>query len=149
MIPWGSSKVDRLTVLRDLRGFTQAELAQVLSLFCFLSHVEKGSRPLPGSVGLFTQAPRARCPSLSFEPTPALRGWVCSPSAQEGQCPRQRRAASHRALHRGSAPLPRCIFSVRLPNPEQPPDPANFERDPEACAVTLREDPPGRPPTSR
>lgn len=61
---------ERLVVLRDLRGLTQTDLAEELDVSQgFISHVEKGSRPLPESVAADASA-KFRVPLTFFSVGP-------------------------------------------------------------------------------
>jgi Zn-dependent peptidase ImmA (M78 family)/DNA-binding XRE family transcriptional regulator len=135
--PLGELRGDRLTVLRDLKGLTQDELAQMLGVSqSFLSHVEKGSRPLPRSVALHASS-ACSVPLAFFRADPGVAGLGPFTFRKKASA----RAKDERrvtALYTEAARLFHAVSSASGFQTRQLPDPANFEHDPEACAVALR-----------
>lgn len=128
---------ERLVVLRDLRGLTQNDLASELSVTqSFVSHVEKGTRPLPASVAA-TASERYRLPLSFFS--------VSDGATDLGQHTFRKKAkASVRDERRVKAQFNEAarlffdlgvLLNFRTVNL---PDPAEHSSDPEECAEALR-----------
>lgn len=128
---------DRLTVLRDLKGLTQADLATKLDVSQgFISHVEQGTRPLP--VSLAIQASETfRVPLSFFSADPGVAG--IGPFTF-----RKKSRASVRDERRVTAlytEAARLFFSLSLTSgfrTRDLPKPQDYGDDPELCAQALR-----------
>jgi Zn-dependent peptidase ImmA (M78 family)/DNA-binding XRE family transcriptional regulator len=134
----GGLRGERLVVLRDLKGLTQGELAEKLKVSqSFISHVEKGSRPLPITVAIEA--------STEFK-LPASFFSVGQGVTEMGQHTFRKLArASARDERRVKAlfdEAARFFFGVSAAAGYKTvdlPDPADYIGDPEECAEALRE----------
>lgn len=128
---------ERLAVLRDLNGLTQDELAQTLGVSQgFLSHVEKGTRPLPSS--LATQASSAYHLPLTFfkaDPGVAGLGPFTFRKKASARVKDERRIT---ALYTEAARLFHDVSAASGLQVRQLPDPAELDYDPELCAAAIR-----------
>lgn len=128
---------DRLTVLRHIHRLTQAELAERLgSTQSFLSHVEKGDRPIPEA--LVVRASREFNLPVTFfttRPDPAGMGHATfrkssRASARDENCVK--------ALYDEAARLFRRVSADSGYRTADLPDPAEYQYDPELVAEAMR-----------
>ena len=129
---------ERLTVMRDLEGLTQAALADLLEVSqSFLSQVERGDRPMPRDMAL-AACQRYSLPEALFEVVegPAGTGEFTFRKKSSALVRDERRI---KALHLEGARLFHAVSDASGLAPVDLPDPDLFQRDPEVCANVLRE----------
>lgn len=128
---------ERLTVLRDLNGFTQDELARILGVSQgFLSHVEKGTRPLPASMAI--RASSACSVPLTFFRADAGVAGLGPFTFRKKANARVKDERRITALYTEAARLFHAVSAASGLQTRQLPDPADFDHDPERCAAAVR-----------
>lgn len=129
---------ERLTVLRDLEGLTQAALADSLEVSqSFLSQVERGNRPMPRDMAV-AASQRYSLPKAFFTVVegPAGAGEFTFRRKASGLVRDERRI---KALHLEAARLFHAVSEASGLLPADLPEPDLSQGDPEACAEVLRE----------
>lgn len=128
---------ERLTVLRDLLGLTQHDLAQKVGVSQgFLSHVEKGARPMPATLAV--QASTACSVPLTFfsaDPGVAGLGTFTFRKKASARVKDERRVT---ALYTEAARLFHTLSDTSGYRTRELPDPVDHDDDPEICAAALR-----------
>ncbi|MFC6155384.1 XRE family transcriptional regulator [Kribbella jiaozuonensis] len=133
----GAWRGERFTVLRDLHGLTQTDLADVLGVTQgFVSQLEKGQKAIPDHV-VAEAAARYRLPLSFFSVGPGPTDWGVHTF-------RKKARASARDERRVKAlfdEAARTFFEVSKASgfwPVDLPDPGKFDHDPEEVAEELR-----------
>lgn len=129
---------ERLTILRDLEGLTQAALADFFEVSqSFLSQVERGNRPMPRDMAL-AACQRFSLPEAFFAAVegPAGTGEFTFRKKSSALVRDERRI---KALHVEAARLFHAVSEESGLPPAELPDPDLSQQDPEACAEVLRE----------
>lgn len=135
--PTGDLHGQRLTALRDLNGLTQEDLARALGVSQgFLSHVEKGTRPMPTSLAVGASAAYS-VPLTFFSADPGVAGLGTFTFRKKANA-RVKDERRITALYTEAARLFHTLSDESGYQPHQLPDPADFADDPEACAAALR-----------
>lgn len=128
----------RLTALRNIHGLTQADLAHRLGVTqSFLSHIERGNRPMPENLLLY--ATREFNLPVSF--------FTIQPSSLDVGCVTFRKTARAGArdesrvitLYDEASRLFRCVSKASGYRSAELPSPAEYEHDVEMVAEALRE----------
>jgi len=128
---------ERLSVLRELNGVTQGELAEQLDVTQgFLSHVEKGQRPLPEAVAV-RAAQAYAVPVRFFEVSAGVAG-MGQPTFRKKAKAGVRDERRVVALHSEAARLFRHVSLVSGLGAADLPAPHDFDDDPELCAEEVR-----------
>lgn len=133
----GSLRGERLTILRDLEGLTQKELAiDLASSQSFLSQVERGDRPMPAELAVAASG-RFGLPLSFFAALegPAGTGEFTFRKKSSALVRDERRV---KALHLEAARLFYGVSAASHLAPADLPDPRAFANDPELCAEELR-----------
>lgn len=127
----------RLTTLRNIHGLTQADLAVRLDVTqSFLSHIERGNRPVPDS--LLVEASRQFNLPVSFftvQPTPAELGPATFRKNSSASARDEGRVV---ALYDEAARLFRDVSERSGYRAPDLPDPADYADDPELVAEAMR-----------
>jgi Zn-dependent peptidase ImmA (M78 family)/transcriptional regulator with XRE-family HTH domain len=128
---------DRLTVLRHIHRLTQAGLAERLgSTQSFLSHVEKGDRPIPES--LVVRASREfNLPATFFTTRPDAAGMGHATFRKSSRAS-ARDGNRVEALYDEAARLFRRVSAASGYHTADLPDPADHQHDPELVAAAMR-----------
>jgi Zn-dependent peptidase ImmA (M78 family)/transcriptional regulator with XRE-family HTH domain len=133
----GVLRGERLTVLRDLKGLTQGDLADELGVTqSFISHVEKGQRLLPDHIAA-AACTKFRLPMSFFTVGKGVTDLGVHTF-------RKRAKASARDERRVKAlfdEAARVFYSVSDASGFRPvdlPNPADYDGDPEECAEAVR-----------
>jgi Zn-dependent peptidase ImmA (M78 family)/transcriptional regulator with XRE-family HTH domain len=127
----------RLAALRNIHGLTQADLAARLDVSqSFLSHIERGSRPIPET--LLVQASREFSLPVSFftiQSTPADVGSVTFRKNSRASARDEGRVI---ALYGEAARLFRHVSAASGYHPAALPDAREYQDDPELVAEAMR-----------
>jgi Zn-dependent peptidase ImmA (M78 family)/transcriptional regulator with XRE-family HTH domain len=127
----------RLTALRSIYGLTQADLAARLDVTqSFLSHLERGSRPVPDT--LLVRASREFSLPVSFfaiQPTAAEVGPVTFRKNSRATARDEGRVV---ALYDEAARLFRGVSEASGYRAADLPDPSDYDDDPELVAEAVR-----------